>query len=157
MCNLSAKRFQSKMCIFLSLLITIKRIKLFFSIFFACNLTWWDFANSWCLCNIFDALKDLSKQPLRGVLRKKCSENMQQISWGASMPKCDFNKVALQLYWNPTSAWMFSIKFATNVKNDFSQGHIWTTGFRFLKSKWEIFLDALSQWLLRLKRSNNTS
>ena len=36
------------------------------------------------------------KQPLRGVLLKRCSENMQQIYRRTPMPKCDFNKVALQ-------------------------------------------------------------
>ena len=29
------------------------------------------------------------------------------------MPKIDFNKAAKQPYWNPTSAWVFSCKFAT--------------------------------------------
>ena len=38
------------------------------------------------------------KQPLRGVLEKRSSENMQQIYAITPMPKCDFNKVALQLY-----------------------------------------------------------
>ena len=37
------------------------------------------------------------KQPLRGIPRKKCSENMQQIYWRTPMLKCDFNKVAKQL------------------------------------------------------------
>ena len=37
---------------------------------------------------------------------------MQQIYRRATMPKCDFNKVAKQLYWNHTSASMFSYKFA---------------------------------------------
>ena len=40
--------------------------------------------------------------------RKRCSENMQQIYRRKPMPKCDFNKVALQLHWNYTSAWVFS-------------------------------------------------
>ena len=34
------------------------------------------------------------KQHFRGVLEKRCSENMQQICRGVSTPKCDFNKVA---------------------------------------------------------------
>ena len=38
------------------------------------------------------------KQPSRAVLRRRCSENMQQIYRRTPMPKCDFNKVALQLY-----------------------------------------------------------
>ena len=49
--------------------------------------------------------------PSTGVLIKKCSENMQQI-YRTPMPKRDFNKVALQLYWNRTLAWVFSYKFA---------------------------------------------
>ena len=36
------------------------------------------------------------KLPSRGVPRKRCSENMQQIYRRIPMPKCDFNKVALQ-------------------------------------------------------------
>ena len=36
------------------------------------------------------------KQPPRGVPRKRCSENMQQIYRRTPMPKCDFNKVAKQ-------------------------------------------------------------
>ena len=37
---------------------------------------------------------------------------MQQIYWRTPMPKFDFNEVALQLYWNHTSAWVLSYKFA---------------------------------------------
>ena len=36
---------------------------------------------------------NLSKQPPRGVPRKRCSEKMQQIYSRRPMPKCDFNKV----------------------------------------------------------------
>ena len=36
------------------------------------------------------------------------------------MPKCDFNKVALQLYWNHTLAWVFSCKSAAYFQNTFS-------------------------------------
>ena len=38
------------------------------------------------------------KQPLRGALKKRCSENMQQMYKRTPRPKCDFNKVAKQLY-----------------------------------------------------------
>ena len=37
------------------------------------------------------------KQPSRAVLRKKCSENMQQIYRRAPMSKCDFSKVTKQV------------------------------------------------------------
>ena len=43
------------------------------------------------------------------------------------MPKCDFNKVALQLYRNHTSAWVFSCKFAAYFQNTFSLGQLWKT------------------------------
>ena len=42
--------------------------------------------------------KEMQKQPSRGVLTKRCSENMQQTYRRAAMLKCDFNKVAKQLY-----------------------------------------------------------
>ena len=41
---------------------------------------------------------DYQKQPSRGVLRKRCSENMLQIYRRTPMLKYDFNKVAKQLY-----------------------------------------------------------
>ena len=50
---------------------------------------------------------------------KVCSKNMQQI-YRTTMPQCDFNKVALQFYWNHTSAWVFSFKFAACFQNTFS-------------------------------------
>ena len=57
-------------------------------------------------------VKNLQNQPPRGVPRKWCSENTQQICRITTTSKCDFSKVALQLYWNRTSAWMFFCKFA---------------------------------------------
>ena len=55
--------------------------------------------------NLFDELKLkrlsqklFQRQPCRSVLRKRRSENMQQTQRRTTMPKCDFNKVALQLY-----------------------------------------------------------
>ena len=42
---------------------------------------------------LLNALGLLQKQPSRGVLRKRCSENMQQIYMRTPMPTCDFNKV----------------------------------------------------------------
>ena len=37
----------------------------------------------------------LQKQPSRGVYKKRCCENIQQIYRRTPMPKCDFNKIAL--------------------------------------------------------------
>ena len=36
----------------------------------------------------------VQRQPFRGVLSKRCSENMQQIYKRTLMPKLDFNKIA---------------------------------------------------------------
>ena len=41
------------------------------------------------------------------------------------MPKCDFNKIAKQLYWNLTLTWVFFYKFTAYFQNAFSQEHIW--------------------------------
>ena len=51
---------------------------------------------------------------------------MQQIYRRTPMPKCDFNEAALQLYWDHTSTWVFSSKFATYFQNAFSWEHLWT-------------------------------
>ena len=52
----------------------------------------------------------IQKQPLRGVLKKRCSENMQQIYRRTLMPKCNFNKVAKQ--------------FAAYFQNNFFKEHL---------------------------------
>ena len=92
--------------------------------------------------NIFN----LQKQPPRGILTKRCSENMQQIYGRTSMPKCDFNKVR-HLYWNRTSAWVFCCKFAAYFQNTFSEeqlGSCFWTCF-FVKCEIPIDLAALTK------------
>ena len=71
------------------------------------------------VCNFLRKVSYNQKQPSRGVLRKRCSENMQQIYRRTLIPKWDFNKVALQLYWNRSSAWEFSCKFAAYFQSTF--------------------------------------
>ena len=44
---------------------------------------------------------------------------MQQIYRRTPRLKCDFNKVAKQLYGNHTSAWVLSCKFAAYFRNNF--------------------------------------
>ena len=61
---------------------------------------------SWSILGHFNS----QKQPPTGVTRKRCSENMQQIYRRAPMPK----------FWNCTSAWVFSCKFAVHFHNTFS-------------------------------------
>ena len=41
----------------------------------------------------------LQKQSSRGVPMKMCSENVQQFYKRTPIPKCNFNKIALQLYY----------------------------------------------------------
>ena len=61
---------------------------------------------------VFDSLsmwkverrKDVQKQPPIGAPRKRCSKNMQQIYRKTPMPRCNFNKVLKQFYWNHTPA-----------------------------------------------------
>ena len=79
----------------------------------------------------------MPKRDFIKVARKRCSENMQQIYRRTPMPKCDINKIALQLYCNRTSAWVFSCKFAAYFQNTFSSEHLWTGASA--KSKESIF------------------
>ena len=51
---------------------------------------------------------------------------MQQIYRRTHMPNCNFNKVAKQLYWNRTSAWVFSSKYVAYFQNIFLfSEHFW--------------------------------
>ena len=89
-------------------------------VIFSVTLFSGDFDSSSFSCSNVIVLLIIQEEPFRGVLEKKCSENMQQIYRRTPMTKCDFNKVALQLYWNRTSSWVFSCKFASNFQNSFS-------------------------------------
>ena len=51
--------------------------------------------HGWYSCLFVLFIFHVQKQPSRGVLRKRCSENMQQMYRRTPMSKCDFNKVAL--------------------------------------------------------------
>ena len=56
----------------------------------------------------------VQEQPSRWVLIKRSSEKMHELYRRTTMTKCDFNKIALQLYWNHTSTWVFSYTVADN-------------------------------------------
>ena len=54
--------------------------------------------------SLFSAYRlKLQKQPTRGVLRKSCSENMQQIFRRTSTPKCDFVEILLRHGYSPVN------------------------------------------------------
>ena len=76
--------------------------------------------NSVSLCYCLNNKSIFQKQPPRRVPRERCSENIQEIYRRTPMPKCDFNKVALQFYWNHTLAWAFSCKSPVYFQNTFS-------------------------------------
>ena len=77
----------------------------------------------------------LQKHPSKGVLIKKCSENMLQIYKRKPTPKCDFNKVVKQLYRNHTSTCLFFWKFTVYFQNTFSLEHLWRTASETLLVK----------------------
>ena len=66
----------------------------------------------------FSSVSDVQKQPFKGVLRKRCSENVQQIYRGTPLPMYDFNNVAKQLYWNRIE--IASHTFRTSFPNNTS-------------------------------------
>ena len=78
------------------------------------------------------------KQPLRDVLRKRCSENIQQIYRRTPMPN--------QLYWNHTLEWVLSWKFTAYSQNIFSQEQLWraASDFRHVSHSHFILVDCVS-------------
>ena len=77
----------------------------------------------------------MQTQPFRRVLRKRCSENMQQICRRTPMPKCDFNSICVRALLNHTSRWVFFCKFAAYSQNTFSLEHLWRTASDFYTLK----------------------
>ena len=62
------------------------------------------------------------KQLSRGILRKRCSENMQQVYRRSPCRNIILKKLLYnQLCWNRTSAWIFSCEFAAFFQNTFHE------------------------------------
>ena len=59
----------------------------------------------------------ISETALQRCFLEKVLWKYAAIHMGTTMPKCDFNKVTVQLYWNHTSAWVLSCKFAAYFQN----------------------------------------
>ena len=76
-----------------------------------------------CFYPYFYQARKIQKQPPKCVLRKRCSENMQQIYGRTPMPKCvcNFTEIA---------AWVFSCKFAAFFQNTF-QEHLYTAASEY--------------------------
>ena len=73
--------------------------------------------------SIFDIMvSESQKQPFADVLQNRSEAAIQSIQpshFGMGVLKCDFIKVVKQLYWNHTSAWVFSCKLAAYFQNTF--------------------------------------
>ena len=80
------------------------------------------------------------RQPFKGVLIKRCSENMQQIYRTTPMPKCDFNKVAKNfieiILWQGCSPanllHIFRTTFSKNASGGLLLSHV--LGSSFIKT-----------------------
>ena len=73
----------------------------------------------------------------KGVLKK-----MHQIYRRTAMPKCDFNKVTTQIYWNHTLAWVFSCKLAAFFQKNFYWEHLRKAVFELSSLFFDSFLIA---------------
>ena len=83
------------------------------------------------------------KQPFRGVLIKRCFENIQQVYRKTPIPKCDFNKVAKQLRHGCSAVNLLHIFRTPFPKNTFEWLLLFFLSFSSLtlfKDKQHIFL-----------------
>ena len=77
-----------------------------------------------------------------------------QLIYRTSMPKCDFNKVALQLHWDHTLAWVFFCKCVSYFQNNFllehlMMGYFWTYLTIFFETVFSEMLRAIKKsWVL---------
>ena len=92
----------------------------------------------------------IQKQPPRVVLRERYSKNIQQIYRRTLMPKCDFNKVALQVYWNHTSDGYSPVNLLPIFRTPFTKN---TSGWLLLSIGWQTFHMWLSSyWCLKFTK-----
>ena len=82
----------------------------------------------------------IHKQSIKGVYIKRCSKNIKQIYGRTPMREWGCNKVSLQLYWNCTSARVFSWKFAVYFWNIFIRKHVKHCSSATCKKYWIIDL-----------------
>ena len=113
---------------------------------------------SYCLENFYAVLL-FQKQPSRSLLKKRCSENIQQIYGRTPMPKCDFNKVALRLCeCSPVNLLhIFRAPFLKNASGTAASGVFYDDSFLYSRTcndhkNWSNFLPFVSafQWFFSI-------
>ena len=119
---------------------------------FIINSSYWHFsmgAISWIAFWLSLVVKEqyvknflFQKHPSRGVLKKRYSENTQQIYRRTPMPKCDFNKGAKQPFLNHTFAWMFSCIFSEHLVIIIHMEHL-----NIFPTSW---YEELQKWILSI-------
>ena len=62
------------------------------------------------------------------------------------MPKCNFNKVAFQLYGNHISAWVLSCKFAAYFQNTILWEQLWIAASAPSKTRFSPFISATGNY-----------
>ena len=101
----------------------------------------------------------LQRQPSRGVLRKKCPENMQKIYWKTPTPKCDFNnlfnnfiEITLRHRCSPVNLLnIFRTSFLKNASSVFAHNaaNNLTSGFdNLFASGLAVIFTAIAAWLI---------
>ena len=76
------------------------------------------------------ALQELQKQPTRGILGKRCSENMQQIYKRTLILKCDFIEITLRHGCSPVNCCIFSEHLFLGI---ILVGCLWNYNYIFVK------------------------
>ena len=96
----------------------------------------------------------IQKQPSRGVLKKRCSENMQQICREHPCRSVILIKLQSNFIENRTLTWVFSCKFAAYFQNTFSYCNFFEIALRHGYSRVNLlhifrtpFLKNSSGWL----------
>ena len=116
----------------------------------------------WFVVNLvcrFDC--NIQVQQSTGVLRKRCSENIQQIYRRSPMPKCEqLEHKVEQLYWDRTSAWVIPVNLLYIFRTPFpknTSGRLLLNIILFQKySHGQTYLiHIFSLWLRRVTKLQN--
>ena len=61
-----------------------------------------------------------------------CQKSLRKWCTNSFTNTCAIKRISLQLYWNHTSTWVFSYKFAAYFQKTFSKEHLWTAALNYL-------------------------
>ena len=100
-------------------------------------------------------IRNVQKQPFKAVLTKVVLKICAKFTGERPCRSTISIKLKKQLYWNYTSTWLFSFKFAAYFQNTFSEAHLWRVASECLCWQIEYTSDLAIKCIATIYRVSN--